>query len=282
MRTTTITASAAAAAAAASKTLRSAEWWDEQSEATLLDVVNVLGRWQNSAEWKTRTRFAVPGSIREESMTQAASIDRYDYAVRNKLVERVALVQNVPNLPFRNAELAAAYGKTLDEMNALPVRPSAANIVFDALAQSKSSLLPEAVVDDRVQSFFNDDGTLNEGAIGAGMAKSRLAVTSGFILLGKGQLYGLAAIVRVVLDATGGFDELQRVLGPYAEAIYWVLSLSVAAYAVQQSMEVTRRTGDYELMSREDAEAAFDALDEKDKRATVLGPDFFKGGPKKD
>ena len=34
--------------------------------------------------------------------------------------------------------------------------------------------------------------------------------------------------------------------------------------------------------SREDAEAAFDALDEKDKRATVLGPDFFKGGPKKD
>ena len=58
-------------------------------------------------------------------------------------LERVALEQNVPELSFTNERLASWVGKTVDEMNALPVSKVATSVVYDALAQSKSSLLPE-------------------------------------------------------------------------------------------------------------------------------------------
>jgi hypothetical protein len=154
----------------------------------------------------------------------------------------------------------------------MPVSPAALDIVYDALAESKSSLVPAKTIDERRNKWMTAEGGVDEGALAAGLYKSRLAVTVGFILLGKGQLYGAVVVARVLLDATGAFDTVQAVLGPFAEPLYWVLSLAVAAYAVQQSMEVTNRTSDYETMSKEEAEAEEERLkDDPLKSPTVFG-----------
>jgi len=81
----------------------------------------VIGRWESCSEWLERTRFAVVEDARKENMVQGASVERYDYARRNGLVERLAMVQNVPQLPFRDERLAAWAGKSVREMNAMPV-----------------------------------------------------------------------------------------------------------------------------------------------------------------
>ena len=255
----------------ADKTYRTAQFWEEDS-ATLLDIANVLGRWETASEWANRTEFSVVQVAREENMAQSGSLERHEYARRNKLAERIALMQNGPKLPFKNERLAASLGKTVEEMNALPVNDVALGIVYDLLAESKSSMLPEKTIDARRSNLITADGGLNEGALAAGMFKSRIAVTTGFILLGKGQLYGVVLVGRVVLDATGAFDYVSGALGSYAEPLYWVLSLAVAAYAVQQSMEVTKRTSDFETMSKEEAEKLEAELQNDPKKATtVLG-----------
>ena len=128
-----------------SKVYRRAEFWEEET-CTLLDIVNVLGRWDKCSEWSERTEFSVVEAARVENMAQGASVERFEYAKRNGYVERVAMVQNVPKLPFKNAELAAWAGKTVEEMDAMAVNSVATSIVFDALAQSKSGLVPPAVL----------------------------------------------------------------------------------------------------------------------------------------
>ena len=82
-------------------------------------------------------------------------------------------------------------------------------------------------------------------------------------------------VAKVLLDLSGAFDYVKSALGPFAEPLYWILSLSVAAYAVQQSMEVYNRTSDYETYSKEEAEAEEARLNAdpeaaKKKRPTVL------------
>jgi len=243
----------------AGKTFRPAQFWEDET-ATLLDIANVMGRWESSSEWTERSEFSVVQVTRDENMAQAASLERFEYAQRNKLAERVALLQNVPKLPFTNEKLAASFGKSVEEMNAMPVSQAAMGIVYDALAESKSSLVPQKTIDARRDRWMAAEGGLDEGALAAGLYKSRLAVTVGFILLGKGQLYGAVVVARVVLDVTGAFDAVQEALVPFAEPLYWVLSLAVAAYAVRQSMEVATRTSDFETMSKEEAEAEEERL----------------------
>lgn len=253
------------------KTFRTAQFWEEDT-ATLLDIANVIGRWNAASEWAERTEFSVVAVAREENMAQSASLERHEYARRNKLAERVALMQNGPKLPFKDERLAASLGKTVEEMNAIPVSDVALGIVYDILAESKSSMTPEKTINARRSNLITADGGLNEGALAAGMFKSRIAVTTGFILLGKGQLYGVVLVGRVVLDVTGAFDYVSEKLGPVAEPLYWVLSLAVAAYAVQQSMEVTKRTSDFETMTKEEAEKLEAELQNDPKKATtVLG-----------
>ena len=50
----------------------------------------------------------------------------------------VALLQNINALPFTNERLAASVGKSTAEFNAAPVSEAAVNVVFDALAESKT------------------------------------------------------------------------------------------------------------------------------------------------
>ena len=255
----------------AAKTFRPAEFWREET-ATLLEIANVLGRWDSVSEWVERTEFSVVQVTGEENMAQSASLERYEYAQRNGLVERVALMQNVPKLPFTSAQLAATVGKTVAEMNAMPVSETALGIVYDALSESKSSLIPQKTADERCKRLLTAEGGIDEGALTAGLYKSRLAVTVGFILLGKGQLYGAVVIAKVFLDVTGLFDLAQEALGPFAEPLYWVLSFVVAGYAVQQSMEVANRTSDFATMSKEEAEVEEERLKGTDgKSPTVFG-----------
>jgi len=252
------------------KTYRPAQWWEDET-ATLLDIANVLGRWETAKQWSERTEFAVVEKVREEDMAQAATIARYDYARRQGQAERCALAQNVPKLPFTNAKLAAAMGKTVEEMDRLPINPTALGLVFDVLVQSKSSLLLEDVADERRARLFLADGSLDEGALVSGLYSSRVAVTTGFILLGKGQLYGYAVAAKILLDATGAFEAVKSALGSYAEPLYWVLSFGVAAIAVRQSIELSKRTANYELMSREEAEAAEERMkNDPSKQSTVF------------
>lgn len=236
------------------KVFQRAEFW-EDGECTLLDIVNVLGRWDSASEWAERTEFAVVESLRQENMAQGASVERHEYARRNGYVERIALQQNAQKLPFKNVGLAAWAGKSVAEMDAMPVTKVATDIVYDALAQSKSSLLKEDAVDKRRNSWLIDGGAggVDEGAFMSGMIKSRIAVVVGFFLLGKGQLYGYVLVGRVVLDATGTFDLLREYLGDLTEPIFWVLTIGAVLYTYQQSREVERQTGNFETVSKEEA-----------------------------
>ena len=67
------------------KVYRRAEFWEPES-TTLLEIVNVLGRWQKADQWADRTEFAVVESARAENMRQGASVERFDYAKRNGYV----------------------------------------------------------------------------------------------------------------------------------------------------------------------------------------------------
>ena len=119
------------------------------------------------------------------------------------------------------------------------------------------------------------EGGLNEGAILAGMIQSRIAVTFGFFLLGKGQLYGYILAGKIVLDATGTFDKIKEVCGPFTEPIFWVLTIGAVYYTYQQSAEVSRNTADFETLSKDDAEEKQKTFDPS---VTVF--DKWAGGPR--
>ena len=127
----------------------------------------------------------------------------------------------------------------------------ATSVVYDALAQSKSSLLPEKAVNERRAKWMASDGGLDEGAFMSGMTKSRIAVCVGFFLLGKVPIYVLVG--RVVLDATGLFDKAREIAGPFTEPIFWVLTLGAVYLTYQQSAEIARSTAIFETLSREEA-----------------------------
>ena len=122
------------------RVFRRAEFWDPET-CTLLEVANVLGRWESASEWSERTEFAIPKARRKEDMALGASLERYEMAKRMGVAERVALQQNIGKLPFTNAKLAAAFGKGVEELDAMPLSSTAVNVVFDALSESKSSLI---------------------------------------------------------------------------------------------------------------------------------------------
>lgn len=262
------------AAADPTKVYRRAEFWEPET-ATLLEVVNVLGRWQTASEWAERTQFSVIESAREENMAQAGSVERHDYARRNGLVERLALEQNIASLPFTDERLAASMGKTVAEMDAMAVSKTAASIVFDAAAQSKSSMVPEKAIDSRRAGWMAADGSLDEGKFLVGMTQSRIAVTVGFFLLGKGQLYGYVLAGRIILDATGTFDKIKDVFGPFTEPIFWIATITAVFLAYRNSVEVTKRTANFETYSREDALEMEEGLDKSltvfDKLAKARG-----------
>ena len=247
------------------KVFRRAQFW-EPDTATLEEIANVVGRWSSAAEWGERTKFAAPTARRVDSMAQAATLERYNYAKRNDLVERVAMQQNLPSLEFKDARLAAAFGKSAAEFNTLPVSKAAIDITFDALAQSKSSLLKLELADQRKSSWLTAEGGIDEGVMAAGLYKSRGLVCFSWLFLGKGRVVGVLVGGRIALDNLN----LPTDIIPYSDVLYWVAALVAAYVEVQSQGDVVATTSDYETFSEAEAIAAGKVVPEASKYSTVF------------
>lgn len=179
----------------AEATYRRAEFWDSES-CSLLEVVNVLGRWERADEWSERTEFTeVEGG--QSSQLQAGTRKRYEMARRTGTVERIAMQQNVKRLPFRDAALARGLGLSVAEMDAVEVTPAAVDVVYDALSQSKASLLPPDTLEARRSGWLAADGAFDAGAFAASLYKARVAVIASWFVFGKGNLVGLLVVLKV-------------------------------------------------------------------------------------
>mmetsp|Transcript_13943 Transcript_13943/g.29995 ORF Transcript_13943/g.29995 Transcript_13943/m.29995 type:complete len:290 (-) Transcript_13943:465-1334(-) len=221
---------------ALSKTIRRAEFWDGES-ATLADIINVLGRWESSSEWKERTEFTENVSARESTTAQAATYKRYEMAQRMGVVERVAFQQNIPKLPFRNDALASSFGLGVEDFNQLAVKPEAVNIVYDALAQSKSSLIPPNVIDTRRNSFLTENGGFNEANFSIALYKSRMLVILSWFVFGKGNFFGLLVLLKVLSDSLGLGKELLDNLIEHADLLLLGAGAAFAMASVGQKLD---------------------------------------------
>jgi len=248
-------ASRPAMSAELSKGFSRAEFWTSE-KATWLDVVNVMGRWESSEEWRVRTEFVEEGSFsaREETILQGLTEKRYAMAQRLGMVERTAFFLNLPRMPFRDAKLAASVGKTVEEFNAMPPPSiSHCNLVYDALAESKSGLIPPAVVDQRRQSLLTSDGGLDDLAFALGLYKARFVVILSWFLFGKGQILGFVIFVKVfILDALNLGEKLSVPQG-LLDAGILIACVGAAIYAA--------------LAQADDTAAAMAALDDYEMKA---------------
>jgi len=175
-----------------------AEFWTNES-ATLLEVINVVGRFENTDDFKTRTTFTEAG-YRDEDLRQAGTEKRYMMAQKLGCVERIALSMNAPNLPFTNERLAASVGLTLADFESIPVTAEACNVAYDALAESRSGLIPFATADQRRKEWVNDDGSFNKPRFMIGLAKSRFLVIIAWFVFGKGNFVWVLVFAQALHD----------------------------------------------------------------------------------
>ena len=190
---------------------RRAEFWQDES-CTLLDVCNVLGRWESSSEWSERTVFTEVTDFAANTVEHAATLERYERANKMGVVQRVAFRQNIASLPFRNEQLAASVGLTKDDFNALELNDDAISIVFDVLAESKSGLVaPEDVDARRAALLDTESGGLDETAFRVALYKARLLVIASWFVWGKGNIVALSILLKVIYDTTGlSFEVFNR------------------------------------------------------------------------
>ena len=181
---------------------RRAEFWDNRT-ATLMEVINVLGRWESAEQWGERDFFieVPPELTKKEIEDNSWTAKRYEMAKRFGMVERVALQLNCQKLPFTNAALAAAVGKTVEDFETLPVSRAAIDVTFDALVESKASLLQPDVCDKRRSSIVNPDGSFNELAFRLGLYKARGIVIASWFMFGKGNFVWILVAVQFLHDA---------------------------------------------------------------------------------
>jgi len=175
-----------------------AEFWTNET-ATVLEIINVIGRWETHADFFKRTEFSEP-SYREEGSAQGETEKRHQMALKMGVTERVALYQNAPKLPFTNERLAASVGLTCDDFNQMPVTMSACNVVYDALAESRSGLIPYDVCNQRRTEWMNADGSFNQARFTVGLAKSRSLVIVAWFMFGKGNFVWILVMARALAD----------------------------------------------------------------------------------
>lgn len=181
---------------------RRAAFWENET-ATLLEIVNVLGRYESCSEWTARSLFvdldAEGVTSRSEDPRQGLTRERHSMALRLKCGERAALWQNVPNKPFTNAALAKSVGLTVEDLNSLPVTRAACEVLYDGLAESRSTLIPYGVLDARRNAMLLDGG-FNQGGFKVGWAKSCILFIVGFFLLGKANFIWVLLGVKFLHD----------------------------------------------------------------------------------
>lgn len=178
---------------------RRAEFWSNET-ATLLDVINVIGRFDKCADFRERTVFSVVDDPRKEDEKQGETRERYDMAVRMNCASRVALYQNGPNLPFTNAALATSVGMSVEDFQGLAVTKAACNVVFDALAESRSGLIPYDTLDERRAALLGADASFNELGFRSGLYKSRALIIIAWFLFGKGNFVWVLVSVKFLHD----------------------------------------------------------------------------------
>jgi hypothetical protein len=140
-------------------------------------------------------------NIRQEDEAQSATKKRYDMAQRMGMAERVALQFNAPDMPFKNEALARSVGCTIEDFEKVEVTPAACGLVFDALVESKSTLIAPDVADRRKSLWMNEDGSLNELAFRAGLYKSRFVIVVSWFLFGKGNFIWVLVAAQFLHDA---------------------------------------------------------------------------------
>ena len=106
-------------------------------------------------------------------------------AFRNKLVQRYWMGENVGLLPFTDEKLAASVGKTAAEIDAMPINPLAADVVFDALSTSNAGILARSVCDEQRASFQDADGSFNERKFSDDLFRGKLKGDSLFLHLSR-------------------------------------------------------------------------------------------------
>jgi len=60
-------------------------------QATVLEMVNVLGRWEKTEQWRTRSEFSVVENERKPALAHTATKKRFEMAQRMGMAERVAM-----------------------------------------------------------------------------------------------------------------------------------------------------------------------------------------------
>ena len=158
-----------------SRTFGRCEPWASE-RATARQIVGVVGRFTDSASWRDRSSFATVDDASADTPLQAETENRYAVAKKLGQVERVAFLQNVPTLPFVDERLAASVGATVDDFTSTSIDEATMQIVFDALAQSKTSLVKQDDADARIAAWRGADGGFDDDAFGAGLRQGAGAV----------------------------------------------------------------------------------------------------------
>lgn len=178
---------------------RRAEFWLNDT-ISILEVINVLGRFEKTTDFRERTEFSIVENPREEDEKQSETKNRYEMAQRMGCAERVALYQNAPKLPFTNKALADSVGLSLEDFEGLEVSKAACNVVFDALAESRSGLISYSTLDARRASLIDSDGSFSEINFRLGLYKSRAIICASWFLFGKGNFIWVLVSVKFLHD----------------------------------------------------------------------------------
>ena len=82
----------------------------------------------------------------------------------------------------------------------IPVTEAACNVVYDALAESRSGLIPYDTIDARRKEWVNADGSLNKPRFLIGLAKSRMLVIIAWFVFGKGNFVWVLVAAQALHD----------------------------------------------------------------------------------
>lgn len=190
--------------------------------ASTEDVVNVIGRWTTWQQWdgigelEEMDKLFTPegveiAKLKRQQSTKLLSArpgngdwvkktpQRRGWCLRNKLVQRYWMGENVGLLPFTDEKLAASVGKTAAEMNTMPINPLAADVVFDALSTSNAGILARSVCDEQRASFQDADGSFNERKFSDDLFRGKLKVIRSFCIF-PGTIFLLQAGLFYKLD----------------------------------------------------------------------------------
>ena len=224
---------------------------------TARQIVNVLGRWGSHRDWNEAIG-------RKGKLDELRSGDFYDDDVQTlktdfsqpmeyyiprrpqflNFCERYGLVarwvhgDNVGELPFTDAKLAASIGATVEELNAEPVDPLAADVVFDALSGSAAGFVLEEECDARRASFLTGDGGFDASAFASALGDTRRNLL-GVYIFGPGIGVLAAALVAYrwlpeLLEGTAQFTaQVERNVEAGGPLVLVVPLLALAALAAQ-------------------------------------------------